>query len=192
MNPNKFEGREKLAYHLEWLHAYMRGDAVTPISVEIDLTNVCNYRCPNCVWGDYIGGNRAKLTKEQALDQVRQCAEAGVRAIIFSGGGEPLAHPAALECIQEAKNLGLSVGLFTNAVYVTPQSAAILTQCANWIRVHLDAVSSDGYRNRHGRCAGDLQRVRNNLFCLNRYRPKPEIGLGSIVMSKPSRSLGIS
>jgi hypothetical protein len=64
----------------------MRGDAVTPISMEIDLTNVCNYRCPNCVW-------------EQVLSQVHQCAGAGVKAVIFSGGGEPLAHPAALDCI---------------------------------------------------------------------------------------------
>src|SRR4029077_2959576 len=173
-----------------WLNAYMRGDAVTPISMEIDLTNVCNYRCPNCVWDDYIGGNRAKLTKKQALSQVHQCAEAGVKAVIFSGGGEPLAHPAALECIQEARNLGLSVGLFTNAVYVTPQSAALLAQCASWIRVHLDAVSSHGYRSRHGRGVDDLQKVRENLFCLNRYRPKPEIGLGSIVNEETLIELG--
>ena len=105
----QFDSLIKIAGHREWLSAYLSGKTVAPICIEMDLTNECNYECPNCAWAAYIGRNRSQICREQALKQVRQCIEADIKAIIFSGGGEPLLNPIALDIIAFARSSGLQV-----------------------------------------------------------------------------------
>jgi len=181
VDKNKFNSRDKLPFHREWLEAYRSGAATSPICVELDLTNACNYRCPNCVWGDYIGNNRTTVSCTQALDQVRQIGTAGVKAIIFSGGGEPLLHPAITECMQEARRWNLRVGLFTNGIHLTPNRAEVLATCVDWIRVHLDAVSPEGYTRRHRRGPSDFEKLRENLAYFNALASTTEVGIGAVV-----------
>lgn len=181
LNLRQFDGLAKLSWQREWLESYRRGEAVAPVCVEMDLTNRCNYGCPNCVWGEFITTDRSHLSREQALDQVRQIAEAGVKAIIFSGGGEPLLHPAAAEAITLAHQLGLDVGLFTNLVTLTDAVTAALAHACTWVRVHLDAVSIEGYRRRHGLGPAALDRVKHNLLRLSEAAPDLELGVGSVV-----------
>jgi molybdenum cofactor biosynthesis enzyme MoaA len=181
MQMGQFDPMAKIWHHPEWLARYRQGQPVSPVCVEMDLTNRCSYDCPNCVWGRYIRGNRAHVCKDQILVQVRRCAQAGVRAIIFAGGGEPLQNASAGEAIAEARRLGLQVGLFTNGLLLSGAVARVATACCTWIRVHLDAVSPEMYQRRHGLPAACLARVTDNLVGLTAQGTATEVGLGSVV-----------
>jgi len=181
MAQSQFNGYEKLRFHRAWLEAYRKGEAVSPICVEMDMTNACNYGCPNCVWGDYITNNRTTVARSQALEQIRQIGAAGIKAIIFSGGGEPLLHPAIAECVEEARRCGLRVGLFSNGVYLTGKRATVLAASLDWVRIHLDAVSPEGYVRRHRRSIEDLTKVRENLAEFNAGNGKVDVGIGSVI-----------
>lgn len=177
----QFDGIGKLLGHREWLAAYLAGEDVGPISVEMDLTNVCNYQCPNCCWGSLIAHDPHQPCAEEILRRVETVAEAGVRAIIFSGGGEPLMNPAALTAITRARQLGLDVALFTNGVPISEAGAKILARDCSWIRVHLDAVTPDLYRKRHGLDPAKVDRVRQNMMRISAAGGRVELGLGSVI-----------
>lgn len=181
MKRRQFDPLAKVAYHAGWLEAYRQGRAVAPVCVEMDLTNRCNYDCPNCVWGAFITRDRAHVCREQALRQVRRCAEAGVKALVFTGGGEPLLNAAAAEAMVLARALGLDVGLFTNAVLVSDANAAALAGACSWIRVHLDAVTPELYQRRHGLPPAALERVRQGLRRLTAAATAADVGIGAVV-----------
>jgi MoaA/NifB/PqqE/SkfB family radical SAM enzyme len=185
MSLSQFDALSKIRFHHDWVTAYKRGEVVAPISVEMDLTNRCNYGCPNCVWGEYIGGNRAHVPHEQALQQVRDCAAAGVKAIIFSGGGEPLLNRATPDAIRLAKELGMSVGLFTHGQLITPEIAEVLVDHCDWARIHLDGATPETYTRRHRLQASNLERVRGNLTGLHELAGARgsaiEVGIGAVI-----------
>jgi MoaA/NifB/PqqE/SkfB family radical SAM enzyme len=180
MHHFQFTSARKLAYHSGWLDAYKRGEVVAPISVEMDLTNNCNYGCPNCVWGDFIAGSRSGVPKEVALQQIRDCAAIGVKAVIFSGGGEPLLSPILIDCMQLAKEQGLHIGLFTNGLPLTPERAAVIRKCCDWIRIHLDAASAEGYERRHRASSDHLVLLERNVRQLSE-QSTCAVGLGSVL-----------
>ena len=82
MQVNKFDGIFKIFGHYDWLKKSLRNEASGPISIEIDLTNQCNYDCPNCAWRD-LNKNNSKLTHDDVIKLVRDCAESGLKAIVF-------------------------------------------------------------------------------------------------------------
>lgn len=84
---------------------------VRPVSLTIELTNVCNFRCIHCYHGDH---NNVHLDKDTVLDVVNQFKELGLYEVTISGG-EPLAHPDFLEILDELNKKRLYVNLFTNA-----------------------------------------------------------------------------
>jgi MoaA/NifB/PqqE/SkfB family radical SAM enzyme len=180
VNLFQFTSARKLAYHRDWLDAYKRGEIVAPISVEMDLTNNCNYGCPNCVWGEFIAGSRVGVPREVAFRQIRECASIGVKALAFSGGGEPLLSPILVDCIRLAKEQGLQVGLFTNGLPLTPERAAVIRECCDWVRIHLDAVSADGYERRHRTSRDHLAALEKNVRQLS-GQDSCVVGLGSVL-----------
>ena len=89
-------------------HGHVR---TSPVCVEIAPTNKCNAKCPWCFYkrtNDDIDG-------DVLVGLMRELSDAGVRAITWTGGGEPSLHPAFEEATAEAQSVGLRQGLFTNA-----------------------------------------------------------------------------
>src|SRR5262249_3869830 len=129
-------GSPKILFHSDRLLPYVwqvgarDADARTavrgsvPITMEIDLTNVCSHRCPLCVGhrtanSDQeqlfsVAGNGEQIPAARAADYIGQMAAAGVRGLIFTGGGEPTVHRDLESLVALARSLGLDVGLITH------------------------------------------------------------------------------
>jgi radical SAM protein with 4Fe4S-binding SPASM domain len=90
------------------------------------------------------------LRHDEARHYVEAVVQAGAKAIIFTGGGEPLLHRDALDVIRHAAYLGLDVGLITNGLALTPDMSAELVRLCTWIRVSLDAGTATAYQATHG------------------------------------------
>lgn len=143
----------KLLRHSDRVEASLRGDVVFPISVELDLSNVCPHDCPFCSFGTSAsGGYRQQhwvtFPYPRVLDLLTELRDCGVQSVTFTGGGEPLAHPHASAICRHATRLGMPWGLVTNGQLLDRVVGDL--GGATFVRVSLDAGSPETHHVTHG------------------------------------------
>src|SRR5438046_1113950 len=79
-----------------------------PLIVEFDPTTTCNFSCPECISSGLL--NKGQIAPGRTLELISEFQRAGVKGIIFIGGGEPLAHTGMPQPIVHAHELSLQVG----------------------------------------------------------------------------------
>jgi MoaA/NifB/PqqE/SkfB family radical SAM enzyme len=150
----------KWLYYPERVTCLRQGDfrAVTPVTVQLIPSLDCNFRCPHCCYGRSKENIRARgerqtmlMTLETMLTVIDRLCEAGIRGVVFSGGGEPTCTPHLLEGMSYAVQRGLKIGLFTNGSLLTGTEIHQLLELEpTFIRVSLDAVTPILHRLIHG------------------------------------------
>lgn len=147
--------QNKAAWHADRLADLRAGVAPKPVHVQLILSDLCNQDCSFCAYRMSSGLSRelfgtAKthnpnrmIPTAKATEIVLDCAELGVKAIQFTGGGEPTVHPAHLELFELAQRLGMETSLVTNGVKLDPEHDAVLGH--TWIRVSVDAGDPETY-----------------------------------------------
>jgi len=163
---------DKILSHLDRVHAWIRGENPAPITVELDMTNICNHRCPECSGWYFQNRDFDSLSLDLAKDIIRQLAKAQVRGLIFTGGGEPLCHPHIKEVVKMAHNLGLDVSFITNGSLLTQQISEVLLKSCTWIRVSLDAASAATFERIHGMDGTAFNKVVDNIALLTKLKKK--------------------
>lgn len=138
--------------------------SVGPQSVSVVLTNACNLRCLTC-W------SYSPLRKELPMAQWRrkrlergllgplfgELAQLGTERVIFTGGGDPLAHPEFLAIAGEAKAAGLKVTLISNLTLVREQEAFLALRL-NTILANFSCADPETYVAFHpGRSESDFE-----------------------------------
>jgi MoaA/NifB/PqqE/SkfB family radical SAM enzyme len=149
MSNMMFDGSVKILAHPELLDAHKRHELRPPVTVEIDLTNYCAHKCPLCVGGRT---NMVKMHGTAARSLLDDLCAYGVRAIVFTRGGEPTSHPDIVSLVTHTRRLGMDVGLITNGGIIAhdqAMAAAVVRDC-EWVRVSIDAGDPDTYRLTHG------------------------------------------
>jgi len=164
----------KLLAHPDRLHQWKAEGWVAPISVGIDVTNICNHRCPQCNGADFADKTTIGL---DSLERIfRQLSEAGVKAVSLGGGGDASCHPHAAEILRLIHGFGMKVGLFTNGFLMRPDMMEAMVDCCLWVRISLDADGPALYRQTHGMGGKAFERVKDNtrrLVNLRHERQSP-------------------
>ncbi len=115
----------------------------TPLVVEFDTTEVCNLSCPGCISEDLVS-NSTSFSKERLLELAKEMCEAGVRAVILIGGGEPLAHPAVGEFMKILGENNVHIGITTNGSFID-KYMDIIAKYSSWTRVSMDAAKQETF-----------------------------------------------
>ena len=165
---------DKILKHLDRVNSWLSGENSPPVTVELDMTNICNHRCPECSGWYFQNRNSDLLDLDLAKDIISQLSKAGVRGLIFTGGGEPLCHPHIKEVVRLAFNLGLDIGFITNGSLINEEIAKVLLECCTWLRISLDAVSAETFERVHGLDGNAFNKVVDNIKLLTRM--KKDIG----------------
>jgi MoaA/NifB/PqqE/SkfB family radical SAM enzyme len=118
------------------LRDYFSGYLNGPLVVDFDPTTACNFTCPECISANLL--NKDKISAERIEELMHEFARAGVKGIVFIGGGEPLAHSCMPRPLRLAHDVGLEVGLTTNGSLIERHMEAI-ADCVAWTRVSMDA-----------------------------------------------------
>lgn len=152
----------KLIYHPDVVAAWMRGENIYPIEMEVSLSSGCNHRCIFCSF-EYMSHQSHFLDKDIFLKNIKEIARKGLKSIVFAGDGEPLLHKNAAEIINKSKEYGVDTALSTNGVLLTPEMSKECLKSLTWIRFSTAGITNETYdkiqRGRHG----DLDKVLHNM-----------------------------
>jgi MoaA/NifB/PqqE/SkfB family radical SAM enzyme len=129
------------------VQAYIKGidwntTSSAPFVVEFDPTTNCNLACPDCISGSLL--NQGQIDRIRVKTLVREMIDAGVRAVILIGGGEPMMHPDAGWMIREFGEAGVKIGITTNGLYLKKHLDETARH-ASWVRVSMDAGTSETF-----------------------------------------------
>jgi len=152
----------RLMYHPERVAAWLRGEDIYPIYVEIGPSSRCNYRCSFCAL-DYTGYKGELIPRKLLLASLEDMAHGGVKSVMFAGAGESLTHPDISEFIQKAKVSGMDVALTTNGSLLSLDLAKSILPNLSWIRFSVNAGTKENYAAIHGCQEESFQTVLDNI-----------------------------
>lgn len=161
---------DKILKHLDRVNGWLEGGNPSPITVELDMTNICNHRCPECVVNYFRVADNSFLSARLAKDIILQLARNKIRGLIFTGGGEPLCNPYTLDMVELAKSKGLDLGFITNGSLLNDKSSRVILKNCTWLRVSLDAASSEIFKLTHGMDGNEFNKVVGNIELLVRMK----------------------
>ena len=143
----------KAAWHTQDIDALRAGKPIVPRHVYLVISDLCSHSCSFCSFrspvgwmAEHFGGNPNRMIpKDKCFEIIDDCAELGVKAIQFTGGGEPTIHPDHKAIIAHALDRGLQVGLVTHGGNMPLDLLDRLT----WVRVSIDAGCRETYEKVH-------------------------------------------
>lgn len=144
---------------------YMKvGRTSGPLIVEFDPTTVCNFFCPECISIDLLNKKSIDTLRTKML--IEEFRAAGVKGIIFIGGGEPLAQRGMPQPIRQCHDLGIAVGLTTNGSLLG-KYVDVVSECVAWTRVSVDAANQETFSKfRPSKIKNSFTKVRDNINLL--------------------------
>jgi MoaA/NifB/PqqE/SkfB family radical SAM enzyme len=125
-----------------------------PMVVELDPTTACNLACPDCISRDLL--NQGFFSRKRLRELTRELVDAGVKAVILIGGGEPLAHPEIGWVIDYLGRHGVQLGITTNGLLIERYLEPI-ARYASWVRVSMDAGTPETFHRIRPSHSGESQ-----------------------------------
>lgn len=123
--------------------------ALAPISINLDLTTACNYRCDHCIDWDILN-TKHRHDEETLRSSIITMVERGLRSVILIGGGEPTIYPGFTDFVRFLKDMELQVAVVSNGSRGDKllEIAHVLEE-GDWVRLSLDAGSNQLFRAMH-------------------------------------------
>lgn len=116
----------------------------------LQITERCNLHCAHCFVsaGDYGDTMPIEVIRNTVIPKLKQCRVSQVTLT----GGEPFIHPNIIDVVRFLKEVGIHVGICTNATIINTEQMETLAKIGE---VHLN-VSLDGFRpESHGKFRGN-------------------------------------
>ena len=177
----------KIFAHPEKLTAVKNGERTAPIYIRIKPTNVCNHRCYYCSYADDQLGlrdnvnPREQIAWEKMVEILNDLGELGVKAVTFSGGGEPLVYPKITTAMELVLEKGIDLSIITNGQLLNSERAEILTR-SKWVRISMDSARRDTYARIRGIATESFDKVCENISRFAGLKqPGCELGINFVI-----------
>jgi wyosine [tRNA(Phe)-imidazoG37] synthetase (radical SAM superfamily) len=145
----------KAIAHVDRLYQLKRNEQPAPVHLHFIISDLCNQDCNFCAYridgyteffstpdGNHNPARRIPYNK--IVEILNDCKAMGVKAVQFTGGGEPTVHPKCREAIEYAHMLGLDTSLVTNGVRLNEALRETLMR-SMWARISIDAGKPETY-----------------------------------------------
>jgi radical SAM protein with 4Fe4S-binding SPASM domain len=152
----------KLIFHPSRVAQWLKGQAISPLYVEMSPAGSCNHRCTFCA-KDYMEYLPRCLNTGILLERLSELGSMGVKSVMFAGEGEPLLHPDIALIIKHTRSVGIDVAMTTNGVLLFEELARKILPHMSWIKFSIDAGTPETYSAIHRTKPVDFEHVLNNL-----------------------------
>ena len=177
----------KIFAHPDRLSAIVQGEQPAPVYMRIKPTNVCNHRCYYCSYADSDLALRDnvkscdQITWEKMEQIIGDMGDMGVKAVTFSGGGEPLVYPHIIPTMQAVLERDIDLSVITNGQLLQGTIAEVLTK-AKWVRISMDAADGERYAKIRGIPVQAFDQVCNNIQQFSKIKPQEcELGVNFVI-----------
>ena len=172
----------------QWLEAdtWEKAKKVLPIYWEITTSAACNHRCTFCST-DAIGYPAILMDTDVLRERMQEAKALGVKSVMFGGTGEPLVHKHSSTITSDAYLAGLDVAYTTNGVLLNKLNPVDL---CTWIKVSLNAGTSDSYAAIHRTDAKDWDKVWANIKGAVKRKGNCTIGVQCVVLPENAYDMG--
>lgn len=177
----------KIFAHPDRVAAIKDGKRIAPLYVRIKPTNVCNHRCYYCSYADNVLGLRDDVNPKDTIpwekmqEIINDFGELGVKAVTFSGGGEPLVYPYIIPAMKGFLEKNVQISIITNGQLLAGEIAETLTK-ANWVRISLDSATRDTYAKTRRISPDSFDKICKNIEHFAKLKPRNcEFGINFVV-----------
>ncbi len=199
MNNNKYSDL-KIVQYPEKLQAFRENRITPPLYLRVKPTNRCNHACRFCTFSDGTkrpsdhgqedhlqGGMHGEMNErdviptEKMIEILDDFKAMGVKAVTYSGGGEPLIHPGICRIMERTLENGIALSAITNGQSLNGERAEILRQ-GKWVRVSIDYTDARTMADSRNVSLSSFAGVMKNLEFFATIKPaKCDLGVNYIV-----------
>jgi tungsten cofactor oxidoreducase radical SAM maturase len=172
--PREFLGRRDAEPGMEWWLSQRDSSLILLPRLPdlrklyVEPSTICNLNCRTCirnVWEDPLAHMEMGVFT-QLVEQLAGFPD--LRRVVFSGLGEPLAHPHILEMVRMVRERGLDVTIGSNGLLLDEALSRELIQLGvDRLVISLDGVTSETYAEVRGTT---ISPVLDNLRSLNKVK----------------------
>lgn len=158
-----------------------------PIHVRIKPTNVCNHACYYCCYRNKklvfseLFQESDFISKEKMEEIIADLDRMQVKAVTFSGGGEPLLYPHIKESLKKLSKAGIGVGILTNGSLLRGEMADIVANKVLWVRISMDASGARTYSKNRDVSLQTFKLVCDNIEKFSKIKKRCKLGVNLIV-----------
>jgi MoaA/NifB/PqqE/SkfB family radical SAM enzyme len=129
---------DKLLYHRIAMKKFRDELKASPIVLHVMPTSACNLKCDFCSVKDR-NLHESLNFETQIIPLIKELKKRGLKAVILSGGGEPLLYSKFKKLIEFLDKNELEIGLITNGTLLNKYENALLDKIT-WIRISINSI----------------------------------------------------
>ncbi len=140
-----------------------------PVHIRIKPTNVCGHRCKYCAYrADNLQLGKDMVIKdhiprEKMMEITDDIVEMGVKAVTFSGGGDPFCYAYLLDTVKKLSQTPVKFASLTNGSRLDGEVAEIFAHKGTWLRVSMDGWDNESYASYRGVSKDEFSKVMSNM-----------------------------
>jgi MoaA/NifB/PqqE/SkfB family radical SAM enzyme len=179
----------KLAWHMDRVQAWERGERIAPITIDMALTRACDAACGFC-YAQMQENDRQEITEGVIDAFLEDSARMGVRGISLVSDGESLVSPIYGHTITQGYSLGLSMASGTNGFRFTESLLSQVLPCLSYLRFNISGGTQQRYCQIMGVKPSFWERVISNVRAAVRIKQERNLsvtlGIQMVLMPKDS------
>ncbi|MDO8488683.1 MAG: radical SAM protein [Candidatus Omnitrophota bacterium] len=160
---------------------------LSPLHIRIKPTNICNHRCWYCAYRAQdlqLGKDmviKDTIPQAKMMEIVEDIAAMGVKAVTFSGGGEPFCYPFVIPTVKELIKYHVKFASLTNGALLSGEAAELFAHHGTWVRISMDGWDDGSYiKYRHVQ-DGEFTKILNNIKAFKAFRGRCLLGVSFIL-----------
>ncbi len=169
-----------------------QGKLTLPRYLDVELTNLCNFRCRFCPTGtksiQRLKGNMPEAVADALVENIRKFHIPGVRFIRW---GEPTMHPKYLEIMKRVKEAGAAIHINTNgALLDEAQIKQLIEMETDSIKFSFQGADEGTYNEmREGGDYAHLLDVIKQMYHLRGSRSYPYIQISTTLTGETAEQI---
>ncbi|MFC1570451.1 radical SAM/SPASM domain-containing protein [Candidatus Omnitrophota bacterium] len=146
-----------------------KDEILPPVHVRIKPTNVCNHSCWYCAYrldGLQLGKDmviKDFIPREKMEEIVDDIIDMGVKAVTFSGGGDPFCYPYLAETAKRLAESNVQFAALTNGSMLQGEAADVFAHHARWLRISVDGWDDASYMAYREVPDGEYTKIMKNI-----------------------------